>query len=255
MYKDLFNLKEKVAIVTGSCGSLGEPISIGLAKFGARVVLVDINEYNLREVENRVKGISDKSFSIVSDISNFSSVNNIIRRTLNAFNKIDILVNSVGILRRANAETMTEKQWDEVIDINLKAVFLLCQSVGKIMIKQRYGKIINIASVAGHIGLPRGNANYAASKGGLIALSRTLAVEWAKYGVFVNCISPSQFRSPLIENLLKDKKLRDNILGRIPMGRIGEPSEIVGPVIFLSSRASDMITGINLFVDGGMTAS
>lgn len=255
MYKDLFDLKNKVAIVTGCCGGLGIPISTGLAEFGAKVVLVDIDKSRLLEIENKIRKISSGSFSILSDISDYGDINKIVRKTLKKFSRIDILVNSAGILRRELAENITEEQWDEVIDINLKAAFLICQSVGKIIIKQKSGKIINIASVAGKIGLPRGNANYAASKGELIALSRTLAVEWAKYGVLVNCISPSQFHTPIIDNLLKDKSLRDSILDRIPLGRIGEPHEIVVPVIFLASKASDMITGINLLIDGGLTSS
>ena len=255
MKNNLFDLTDRVAILTGSAGSLGKAIAIGMAKFGASLVLVDINLAKVKALEKQVKKITGQCLSINCDLNDTGSSNFIVSETLKKFNKIDILVNCSGITRRALAENMTEKQWDEVININLKAVFLLCQSVGRVMIKQRYGKIINMASVVSQISFPTGIANYSASKGGLVAFSRTLAIEWAKYGVYVNCISPSQFRSPIIEDLLKDKLIKDKLLGRIPLGRIGEPDELVGPVIFLASDASSMITGINLFVDGGVTAS
>jgi NAD(P)-dependent dehydrogenase (short-subunit alcohol dehydrogenase family) len=170
------------------------------------------------------------------------------------FGRIDILVNNAGISRRALAEEMTREQWDEVLGVDLTGPFLCCQEVGRVMIQQGSGRIINIASVAGLVGLRTGNANYCAAKGGLISMTRALALEWAKHNVLVNAIAPTHIRTPLIEALLNDPQKKAYFLGNVPLGRLGEVSEIVGPVVFLSSDAATLVTGSVLCVDGGHTA-
>jgi gluconate 5-dehydrogenase len=167
---------------------------------------------------------------------------------------VDILVNNAGIGRRAPAEEMTKRQWDDVLAVDLTGAFLFAQAVGRVMIGQGGGRIINIASVAGQVGLKTGNANYCAAKGGLIALTRALALEWAQHGVLVNAVAPTHIHTPLIEGLLQDPERKAYFLGNIPLGRLGEPREVVGPVIFLASNAATLITGATLNVDGGHTA-
>ena len=170
------------------------------------------------------------------------------------FDRIDILVNNAGIARRAPAESMSKSEWDEVVAVDLSGAFFCAQAVGRVMINQRSGRIINMASIAGQVGLKTGNANYAAAKGGLMALTRTLAVEWAKHNVLVNAVAPAQFRTPLTEGFLRKPEILSYFLSNIPLGRIGDPHEIVGPVVFLASDAATMITGVTLNVDGGNVA-
>jgi NAD(P)-dependent dehydrogenase (short-subunit alcohol dehydrogenase family) len=174
-----------------------------------------------------------------------------------ALGKIDVLIANAGISARSPAEEMTSEQWDRVMAINLRGIWLFDQETGKQMIRRgQGGRIINMASVAGLVGVTTGNANYAASKGGVIALTRCLAIEWAKYNIRVNAIAPTHFRTPLIAELLRQKpEVQDYFLGNIPLGRLGEVEDIVGPAVFLASPASAMVTGHVLSVDGGHTAA
>ncbi|MBI3973147.1 MAG: SDR family oxidoreductase, partial [Chloroflexi bacterium] len=205
-------------------------------------------------VEEYIESTGRRALAVPCDVSRADLVGAMVEQTLAAFGRIDILVNSAGIGRRAAAEEMTEAQWDEVIDVDLKGAFLCAQAAGRVMIRQGGGRIINIASIAAQVGVATGNANYAAAKGGLVALTRTLAIEWAKYNVLVNAIAPTHFRTPLIEPSLQDPETLAYFLRNIPLGRLGEPREIVGPVIFLASDAASMVTGITLNVDGGHVA-
>ena len=253
---DLFDLTGKTAIVTGAGSGLGHGIALGFAKFGAAVSFVDVNLQAAEESAHEVEKNGGKAIAIQCDVSKSDQVIKTINTTIKEFGKIDILSAVAGIGDRSPAENMTETQWDRVIDINLKGVWLFNQEVGKHMIARGGGgSIINMASIAGQVGLTTGNANYAASKGGVIALTRLLAIEWARFNIRVNAIAPVQFMTPLITNLVKQKpETLDYFLTHIPLGRLGEIWEIVGPAIFLASRASTMVTGIVLNVDGGHTA-
>ena len=253
--KNIFSLEGKAALVTGGGQGLGGAIAEGFAQFGADVSVVDINPSTAEAVSETIRGMGRKSISIKCDVSDEKQVKHTVEKTIEELGKVDILAAVAGIGDRAMAEDMTINQWDRVIAINLKGVWLFDQEVGKHLISRKAsGSIINMASIAGQVGVKTGNANYSASKGGVIALTRLLAVEWAKYNIRVNAIAPVQFKTPLIKKLLENPETVDYFLSYIPMARFGEVNEIVGPSVFLASDAASMVTGIILNVDGGHTA-
>lgn len=253
--KNLFTLEGKTALVTGGGQGLGGAIAEGFAQFGADVSVVDINPSTAEEVSESIRGMGRNSISIECDVSNEEQVMSTVEKTIKELGKIDLLAAVAGIGDRAMAEDMTMNQWDRVIAINLRGVWLFDQEVGKHLISRKAsGSIINMASIAGQVGIKTGNANYCASKGGVIALTRLLAVEWAKYNIRVNAIAPVQFKTPLVLPLLEKPEIVKYFLDAIPLNRFGEVDEIVGPAVFLASDAASMVTGIILNVDGGMTA-
>ncbi len=190
------------------------------------------------------------------DVAQEDQVQAAVTQTLKEFDKIDVLVANAGIGDRSPAEEMTIEQWERVIAINLSGVWLFDHEVGKHMIRRgEGGRIVNMASIGGIVGVETGNANYCASKGGGIALTRCLAIEWAKYNILVNAIAPSHIRTPLIEKLMQEKpEVRAYFLNNIALNRIGEVVDVVGPAVFLASDASAFVTGRVLLVDGGHTA-
>jgi NAD(P)-dependent dehydrogenase (short-subunit alcohol dehydrogenase family) len=247
---DLFDLTGWVAIVTGAASGLGREISVGLAAYGARVALVDINEKGLAEVQQVIEQEEGTVFIQVCNVVDYPDVQKTVKNVYEHWQRIDVLVNSAGISKRAPAEEMSMELWDHVMDVNLKGSFMFCQAVGKIMLQQGRGSIINISSIAGQVGNERGNAAFSSSKGGVDSLTRLLAVEWAKRGVRVNAVAPCTFKTAIVD-WINDESMYPGILAGIPIGRFGEPEEIVGPVIFLASEASSMVTGHVLSVDGG----
>jgi len=245
-----FCLEGRVSIITGASYGLGRAMAVGLAEAGSDVVVVSRKLKNLKGVENEIKKLGRKALPVECDVSKITDVKNLVKETIKEFGKIDILVNSAGITIRKDAANYSEKDWDKVIDVNLKGVFLCCREVGKIMIKQKKGKIINIASLmsfTGGIKIP----SYAASKGGVGQLTKALSNEWAKYNINVNAIAPGYFKTPLTKPLLNDKKRYREITSRIPMQKWGEPEDLKGAVIFLASDASKYVSGHILVVDGG----
>jgi gluconate 5-dehydrogenase len=254
--KNLFDLQGSVALVTGGGQGLGQAISEGLAAYGAAVCVVDINLEAARAVAEGIGHGGGQASPVQCDVSQVDQAEAAVNQALDTFGKIDVLVANAGIGDRSPAEAMTIGQWDRVIAINLRGVWLFDQAVGKHMIERKGpGSIINMASIAGQVGLTTGNANYAASKGGVIALTRTLAIEWARHGIRVNAISPTHFKTPLVEAAIeRNPAVLDYFLGNIPLGRLGEARDIVGAAVFLASSASAMVTGHVLNVDGGHTA-
>ncbi|MCK5155510.1 MAG: glucose 1-dehydrogenase [Spirochaetales bacterium] len=254
--KKLFNLSNKVALVTGGASGLGKGIAEGFAQYDAKVAVVDLNK---EATEKTVKGINDmggQAFGLTCDVSKVEDVWGVVAQVIDKFGKIDILLNSAGLAKRSKAEEMTDEMWNTVIDVNLKGAFFFCRAVGKKMIERgKGGRIINISSIAGVVGVKTGNVNYAASKGGLIAMTRCLAIEWAQHNILVNTIAPSHTRTPLIEKLIKEKpEIERHFLNNIPLGRLGNVVDIVGPAIFLASEAASFVSGHTLLVDGGHTA-
>ena len=251
----VFSLEGKTALVTGGGQVLGGAIAEGFAQFGADVAVVDINQQTADEVAATITGLGRKAVAFRCDVSEEDQVIKTVESSIKALGKIDILATVAGIGDRAMAEDMTMQQWKRVIDINLTGVWLFDQAIGKHLIDRKTGgSIINMASIAGQVGIKTGNANYCASKGGVIALTRLLAVEWAKYNIRVNAIAPVQFKTPLVLPLLEKPETVKYFLDAIPLNRFGEVDEIVGPAVFLASQAASMVTGIVLNVDGGMTA-
>jgi NAD(P)-dependent dehydrogenase (short-subunit alcohol dehydrogenase family) len=252
MMQDLFDLKGKVAVVTGASRGLGKSIAIGLADAGAKVIVTDILDTS--ETVEEIKKLNQEVLGLKVDVSNKSDIENMIKQTKQQYKKIDILVNNAGILKTANAEDFKKEDWDKVIQINLTGQFLCAQAVGKEMIKQKSGKIINISSIAGISGYAT-SVSYSASKAGVISLTKTLAAEWGKHNININSICPGVFATDMTEDYLKSEEFMENIKTNVPMKRYAEPEELVGTVIYLASEASNYVNGHALVIDGGWTAA
>jgi 2-dehydro-3-deoxy-D-gluconate 5-dehydrogenase len=247
-----FDLSGKVAIVTGSSTGLGQGISLGLAAAGADIVGVDYVESS--ETAALVKKAGRGYLEIRANLISIEPVNDIIEKALSAFGKIDILVNNAGIIRREDSINFSEKDWDDVMNINVKTVFFMSQAAARQFIKQKQGgKIINIASMLsfqGGIRVP----SYTASKSGVMGITRLMANEWARHNINVNAIAPGYMATNNTAPLRADKERSAEILGRIPSGRWGLPEDLQGPVVFLASPASDYVQGYTIAVDGGWLA-
>jgi len=245
-------LKGKVAIVTGSARGLGKGIALGLAEAGCKILLTDMIPPT--ETEREIAAIGGSARSIVCDLREKSSIEKITNGALDGYGKIDILVNNAGVTKRYPAVEMPTESWDEVINVNLRACFLLSQAVAREMMKRNIrGKIINMASMQSFQGGML-IAAYTAAKSGLAGLTRALAVEWAPHGINVNAIAPGYMATELTDPIMKDPTRNRQVLERIPAGRWGTPCDLKGAVVFLASEASNYVHGTILCVDGGWLA-
>lgn len=248
---NLFNVKDKVVLITGGGSGIGLALAEGFAAAGSNVVIADINfskyEETVSEEDKR------KIMPVQVDITKAEDRQRMVDSVMERYGRIDVFCNNAGVNVRKNAEDVTEQDWDKVMDVNLKAMFFCAQAVGKVMLSQGSGKIINTASVSSFLGHPQ-RAPYASSKGGVAQMTKVLAVEWSGKGLYVNAIAPGFVQTPLTANLLADSKTADNLLSKIPLGRFAVPQDFIGPALFLASDASNYITGQILLVDGGRTA-
>lgn len=246
-------LKDKVVLITGSTRGLGKEFAIGFAKEGASIIINGRNSKEAEIVAQEVEAFGVKSVAICADVSNSKDVNEMVNRAIDTFGKIDILVNNAGINPFIlGAEKISEEGWDQVLNINLKGVFLCSQSVGRKMIQQGGGKIINISSVAGIYG-EQGFLPYCVSKAGVIILTKILAYEWSKYNIQVNAIAPGVVAGGMNIPILNKSELVSGLKSQIPMKRFAYPEEIVKIALFLASEDSTYINGATIIADGGMT--
>ncbi len=250
---ELFSLKGKTALVTGAAQGLGRDIALALAESGADLVLSDIQDPKDTAAAIQKTGI--RSLVVQADVTAEEQVKAMAAKAVAECGRVDILVNNAGVsqLSYTATEDLSKEEWDQIININLTGTFLCCKHIGKAMIKAGGGSIVNIATTAGITGVTRAPA-YAASKAGVILLTKSLALEWAKYHIRVNAVAPHYLETPLTEGLRASEKVYTGIIKQIPMKRFGRPSEISGAVIYLASQASSYTTGSVLLADGGYLA-
>ena len=241
--------KEKVAVVTGASRGIGRSISLALAAQGATIVAVDMDQTATDEIVRELQAAGGKALAVVGNVTVPQDVDRMIDAAMEAFGRVDILVNNAGITRDGLLMRMKDDDWDAVLNVNLKGAFLCTRAVFKVMSKQRYGRIINIASVVGQMG-NAGQANYCASKAGLIGLTKSNAREMAKRNITVNAVAPG-FIATAMTDALSDK-VRADLTAQIPLERLGSADDISNAVVFLASEASGYITGHVLSVNGGM---
>ena len=253
MCVELFSLRDKVALVTGAGKGLGKSMALALSESGAHVVVVSRTLSDIEATAKEIQENGAKALPITLDVTKEEAVVRMVETILREFKTIDILVNNVGTFIGGPLLELSMDDWHKTLEINLTSTYLCSKLVGKHMVEKQKGKIINISSALGVFGA-RDSGAYCASKGGVIQLTKALAIEWAKYNINVNSIAPYSLETEKTSTLLEDEKVKKALISKIPLGRIGQPSDVSGTVVFLASKASDYITGQVIFVDGGFSA-
>ncbi|HCX61708.1 SDR family oxidoreductase [Sedimentibacter sp.] len=252
---NLFSLKGKVALVTGASSGLGVQFATALAREGADVAIVARRMERLNDVKSELEKLGVRVLSVQCDVTDVEQVKKAVENVKEHFGRIDILVNNAGVGFAEPAELQTDEQWNKMIGLNLNAVYFVAREVGKVMIEQKYGKIINIGSIHSTVAMNAFPVSaYMTAKGGVMAMSKALAVEWAKYNITVNTIGPSYFESEMTSAIVSDPTFEPVLKAYCPMGRVGKKGELDGAVVYFASDASSFTTGQYLAVDGGWTA-
>lgn len=249
----MFELTGKTAIVTGATKGLGHGMAVLLAKAGANIVVVSRHKDECDAVAKEIEEIGVKALPFSCDVTKMGDIDALVKNTVEAFGKIDILVNNAGVAVTKSAENLSEDEWDRVVNTNLKGVFFLAQAVGRQMIEQGYGKIINVASMFGLVG-DKGIIPYLASKGGVVQITKGLALEWSKYNIQVNAVAPGYVKTAINTKELEDEAVKKKLLGKTPMRRYGTSEEIASAVVYLASDEASYVTGAVYSVDGGWVA-
>ena len=249
---ELFGLGGSTAVVTGATSGLGAACALALARAGAKVVASGRDRERGERVVAEIEAAGGTAQLELADLSDAADLAAFADRVLERHDPVDILVNAAGVFDRGDAVDVTLEQWDALLSTNVTSTFVLCQRFGRGMIERGRGKIVNFSSTDGFLGVPEQLA-YNVSKGAIVQLTRTLGAEWIRHGVNVNAVAPCDFATPMIEPFLDQPEYREWIMEAIPAGRVGQPDEIVGAVLFLASPASNMVAGHNLLVDGGRT--
>jgi NAD(P)-dependent dehydrogenase (short-subunit alcohol dehydrogenase family) len=254
LLKDLFDVSGKVALITGATGGFGHATTMALAMAGVKVMVTGRTEGKLKDlVEEIEQAGGSASFSAGSPIDH-DDVKRVVKDTVDAFGGIDILITAAGVNKPNPIVEQPLEEWDMIMDANVKGTWLFCKEVGKVMIERgKGGKVILLGSARGELGMAN-YSGYSPSKGAVHLLAKSLGCEWGQYGINVNAIAPTVFRTALTQWMFDDQAFYKNFLKRIPIGRLGEPEDFIGTVIFLSSKASDFLTGAIICADGGYTA-
>lgn len=243
-------LRDRVAIVTGASQGIGRAIAVEMARVGAHVVVVSRRLEALKPVADEVRAAGRRALAVACDVAEAGQVADVVAQTLGEFGRIDILVNNAGYRIRMPLEDLPRAEWDAMIGINLTGVFLFSQAVGRVMIRQRAGKIVNVTSVAGRNGV-RGMAAYAAAKAGVTVLTQSLGAEWAKHGVTVNAVAPGPVETEGVLEVWKTPAMIAQAAREVPLGRLGRPEEIAAAVVFVASDLASFMTGETIYVSGG----
>jgi len=248
-----FSLTDKIALVTGASRGIGRYLALGLAHYGADIIITGRTVNQLEEAAREIQDLGRRCLVVPMDITQKTDIEKGVEKAFQHFGRIDILVNNAGINIPKPALEVTEEDWRRVLDSNLTGLFFCCQAVGRIMVNQKSGKIINISSQTGTVAI-QWRAAYCSSKAGVNLLTKVLALEWGPHNINVNAVAPTFIETPMTKPMLENPAFREMVLNKILLGRVGQPKDVLGAVIYLASEASSLVTGHVLLVDGGWTA-